>query len=114
MVWVNPETGRKAFQVQHNLARRLFIRNGPAETPKVIDDVVEVRKFLDNIQSRILKPEYMWVGPDEEQDLVLFYNRGLFHTRIDYPVSWGVRIVHYGWLPGSKAPEGPVPIPGGY
>jgi hypothetical protein len=111
LVWVNPVTGKKSFQVQHNLARRLFIRNGPNDTPKVIDDLGEVRKFLDNIQGRMIKPEHIWVGPEEEHDLLLFQNYGLFHTKIDYPASWGVRTVHQGWLPGGKPPAGPVPIP---
>ncbi|KAF2994622.1 hypothetical protein E8E13_003550 [Curvularia kusanoi] len=112
LVWVNPVTGRKSFQVQHNLARRLFIRRGPNDDPKVIDDVAKVRKFLDDFHLRIIKPEYIWVGPDEEQDLLLFQNYGLFHTKIDYPASWGVRTVHQGWLPGGEKPKGPVPIPG--
>ncbi|KAI5374118.1 hypothetical protein J4E82_007112 [Alternaria postmessia] len=112
LVWVNPVTGKKSFQVQHNLARRLFIRNGPNDTPKVIDDLGEVRKFLDNIQGRMIKPEHIWVGPEEEHDILLFQNYGLFHTKIDYPASWGVRTVHQGWLPGGKPPAGPNVIEG--
>ncbi|RMZ67965.1 alpha-ketoglutarate dependent xanthine dioxygenase [Pyrenophora seminiperda CCB06] len=111
LVWVNPATGKKSFQVQHNLARRLFLRNGPNDTPKVIDDLGEVRKFLDNIQGRMIKPEHIWVGPEEEHDMLLFQNYGLFHTKIDYPANYGVRTVHQGWLPGGKPPAGPVPIP---
>lgn len=98
--------------MQHNLARRLFIRHDLNDTPKIIDDLGEVRKFLDNIQSRIIKPEHIWVGPEEEHDLLLFQNYGLFHTKIDYPISYGVRTVHQGWLPNSTKPVGPVPIPG--
>lgn len=112
MVWVNPVTGKRSFQVQHNLARRLFIRHSPYDTPKVVDNLGEVRKFLDNIQSRIIKPEHIWVGPEEEHDLLLFQNYGLFHTKIDYPASYGTRTVHQGWLPSGKKPKGPVPIPG--
>ncbi|GME37561.1 hypothetical protein GTA08_BOTSDO09485 [Neofusicoccum parvum] len=111
MVWVNPVTGKKSFQVQHNLARRLFVRRGADDVPKVIDDVAEVRKFLDNIQSRIIQPEYIWVGPEEEHDLLLFQNYGLMHTKIDYPVSYGTRTVHQGWMPTTRKPVGPVPIP---
>jgi hypothetical protein len=92
----------------------LFIRHGPTESPKIIDDLGEVRRFLDNIQSRIIKPEYIWVGPDEEHDLLIFQNYGLFHTKIDYPASYGSRSVHQGWLPGGKPPVGPVPIPEEY
>ncbi|KAK8190975.1 alpha-ketoglutarate dependent dioxygenase [Phyllosticta capitalensis] len=111
MVWVNPVTGEKSFQVQHNCARRLFLRSSPSEAPKVIDDVAEVRRFLSDIQERILKPEYIWVGPPEEGDIMLFQNWGLNHSKIDYPLSWGSRTAHQVWLPGAVKPVGPVPIP---
>ncbi|KAH7550867.1 hypothetical protein BM1_10240 [Bipolaris maydis] len=111
LVWVNPVTGKKSFQCIHHLVRRLFIRNGPDETPKVIEDLGEVRKFLDNIQSRIIKPENIWVGPDEEHDLIIFGSHGLLHSNIDYPASWGVRTIHQAFMPTSKPPVGPVPIP---
>ncbi|CAN9161549.1 unnamed protein product [Alternaria sp. RS040] len=111
LVWVNSVTCKKSFQVQHNLVRRLFIRNGPNDTPKVIDNLGEVRKLLDKIQGRMIKPEHIWLGPEEEHDILFFQDYGLFHTKIDYPASWGVRTAHQGWLPGGKPPAGPVPIP---
>ncbi|KAG9193978.1 hypothetical protein G6011_04013 [Alternaria panax] len=111
LVWVNPVTGKKSFQCVHNLASRLFIRNGPDETPKIVDDLGEVRKFLDNIQGRIIRPEHVWVGPEDEQDLLIFQSYGLLHSMIDYPASWGARTIHYSFLPTSKPPIGPVPIP---
>lgn len=95
----------------HHLVRRLYIRNGPDETPKIIDDLGEVRRFLDKIQSRIIKPENIWVGPEEEHDLVLFGSYGLLHSNIDYPASWGKRSIHQAFMPTSKPPVGPVPTP---
>ncbi|OBR04597.1 Alpha-ketoglutarate dependent xanthine dioxygenase [Colletotrichum higginsianum IMI 349063] len=112
MVWVNDATGGKHFQVQPNIVRRLFIRSGPDEKPRVIDDIKEVRDFLTNIQGRILRPENVYVGPEDEGDHLFWYNWGVMHSKIDYPVEFGVRTAHQGWLPGSKAPKGPVPIPG--
>ncbi|EKG09541.1 Taurine catabolism dioxygenase TauD/TfdA [Macrophomina phaseolina MS6] len=111
MVIVNPVTGEKAFQVQQNCVRRLFIRHGPSEEPKVIDDVAEVRRFLTNIQSRIIRPEYVWAGPPDEGDHLLWANWTVMHSKIDYPVEWGVRTAHQGWIPSKHPPVGPVPIP---
>ncbi|CAN9416137.1 unnamed protein product [Alternaria alternata] len=111
MVWVNPVTGKKSFMCIQHLIRRLFIRNGPDETARVIDDLGEVRKFLDNIYTRIIRPEHIWVGPEEEQDLVIFGSHGLLHSNIDYPASWGVRTIHQAFMPTKKPPVGPVPIP---
>ncbi|KAB2102115.1 hypothetical protein AG0111_0g9554 [Alternaria gaisen] len=111
MVWVNPVTGKKSFMCIQHLIRRLFIRNGPDETARIIDDLGEVRKFLDNIYTRIIRPEHIWVGPEDEQDLVIFGSQGLLHSNIDYPASWGVRTIHQAFMPTKKPPVGPVPIP---
>ncbi|KAH7026807.1 alpha-ketoglutarate dependent dioxygenase [Macrophomina phaseolina] len=111
MVLVNHVTGEKSFQVQANCVHKLFLRDGPDETPTVITDLAEIRNFLSNIQSRIVRPEYIYMGPEEEGDLLLWLNWGVMHSRVDYPVRYGVRTAHGGWLPGSKAPVGPVPIP---
>ncbi|KAG9189244.1 hypothetical protein G6011_06112 [Alternaria panax] len=104
LVWVNPVTGKKSFQGTQHLIRRLFIRNGPDETPKIIDDLGEVRKFLDNIYTRIIRPEHIWVGPEDEHDVVIFGSHGLLHSNIDYPASWGVRTIHQAFMPTRQPP----------
>lgn len=111
MVWVNPSTGEKAFQVQPNCVRRIFVRHSPSELPKVIEDMTEVRKFLNKLQNRIIKPEYIYAGPEEEGDHLLWYNWGIMHSRVDYPIKFGPRITHQGWIPSSHAPAGPAPVP---
>ncbi|GKT85907.1 alpha-ketoglutarate dependent xanthine dioxygenase [Colletotrichum tofieldiae] len=50
LVWVNDVTGGKHLQVQPNIVRRLFIRNGPNEKPKVIEDVKEIYKVGLSVQ----------------------------------------------------------------
>ncbi|ELQ32308.1 hypothetical protein OOU_Y34scaffold01193g1 [Pyricularia oryzae Y34] len=112
LVWMNSVTGKKHFQVQPNTVRRLFIRNNAEETPRVIEDVKEIRDFLTKLQIRVLRPENIYVGPEEEGDHVFWYNWGVMHTKIDYPVKYGVRTAHQGWIPASRAPTGPVPISG--
>ncbi|KAK8133240.1 hypothetical protein PG999_001413 [Apiospora kogelbergensis] len=111
LVWMNPTTGAKHFQVQPNTVRKLFIRNGPDEKPRIIDNVEEIREFLNKLMLRVLRPENIYVGPDEEGDHTLWFNWGLMHTKIDYPVEYGVRTAHQGWIPAASFPQGPVPIP---
>lgn len=111
MVWVNPETGRKSFQVQANAAKKLYLRRSADEEPKVITELSEVRRFLLDIQSRILKPEYILVPPEEEGDLLLWDNWSTMHTRVDYPADYGPKACHQAGTNASVSPKGPTSIP---
>ncbi|EMC96203.1 hypothetical protein BAUCODRAFT_70747 [Baudoinia panamericana UAMH 10762] len=111
-VWVNPVTGEKAFQVHGICARRLYIRSGPDEEPRVIEDIPEIRKFLHNIQYRILKPEYISLPLVGEGDIVMWDNYGVFHSAVDYYLpTGGPRSMHQANIGASVGPIGPVPIP---
>ncbi|KAK5047597.1 hypothetical protein LTR84_006694 [Exophiala bonariae] len=111
-VWVNPVTGEKAFQVHGLAARKLFLRSSIDEEPKVIDDVVAIRSFLHNIQTRVLRPEYIYLPKVEVGDIVMWDNYGTFHTAVDYPLEkYGPRTMHQANIGASKGPVGPVPIP---
>ncbi|KAK5724727.1 hypothetical protein LTR15_004774 [Elasticomyces elasticus] len=77
MAWLNPVTDEKAFMVHGIAARKLYIRSGPDEQPRVIEDLTEIRKFLADIQLRILKPEYICMAPVEEGDIVMWDNYGV-------------------------------------
>ncbi|CAL5869228.1 uncharacterized protein PFLUO_LOCUS3456 [Penicillium psychrofluorescens] len=111
LVWVNPLTGEKAFQVHGICARKLYLRSSLEEEPRIIEDVAEIRKFILGIQNRILKPEYILLAPAEEGDMVIWDNYGLFHSAIDYPITMGPRSMHQANISGSIGPKGPVPIP---
>lgn len=111
-VWVNPVTGEKAFQVHGICARKLFIRSSPDQEPTVVDDVVAIRSFLLDIQSRILRPEYICLPRIEEGDVVMWDNYGCFHSAVDYPLALGgPRSMHQANIGASRGPVGPVPIP---
>ncbi|GKT64114.1 alpha-ketoglutarate dependent xanthine dioxygenase [Colletotrichum tofieldiae] len=101
----------KVRRVQANAAKRLFIRSGPHEEPKVVDDVAEVRRFLLHIQSRILKPEYILIPPEEEGDLLLWDNWATMHSRVDYPARYGPKTCHQAGTNASRRPVGPVAAP---
>ncbi|KAI2783109.1 Clavaminate synthase-like protein [Daldinia loculata] len=111
MVWINPVTGEKAFQVHGICARKLFIRSSPTEEPRIIEDLVEIRKLLKTIQERVLKPEYILIPSLEEGDIVMWANYQMFHTAIDYPDWFGPRTMHQANIASSAGPVGPVPIP---
>lgn len=109
---MNPVTGEKAFQVHGLAARKLFLRSSTSEPPKVIDDVVAIRSFLHDIQTRVLRPEYIWLPEVEEGDIVMWDNYGTFHTAVDYPLEkYGPRTMHQANVGASRGPVGPVPIP---
>ncbi|KAF2091770.1 Clavaminate synthase-like protein [Saccharata proteae CBS 121410] len=111
MVWVNPVTQEKAFMVHGICARKLFVRKNATSEPTVIDDVVKIREFLSNIQSRILKPQYVLMAPAEEGDVTMWDNYGVFHSAVDYPLKYGSRTMHQANIGASRGPIGPVPIP---
>ncbi|TDZ21875.1 Cytochrome P450 monooxygenase BOA7 [Colletotrichum orbiculare MAFF 240422] len=111
MVWINPETGRKSFQVQANAAKKLFIRRSADEKPQVVDDVAEVRRILLEMQSRILRPEYIMAPPEEEGDLLLWDNCATMHTRVDYPAHYGIKTCHQAATNASQGPIAPSPMP---
>lgn len=112
MVWVNPVTGEKAFQVHGICARKLFVRSSLEEEPRVIEDVTEIRRLLRTIQERVLKPEYVLIPSLDEGDIVMWANYQMFHTAIDYPASYGPRTMHQANIASSAPPVGPNPIPG--
>ncbi|TQN73512.1 putative dioxygenase [Colletotrichum shisoi] len=111
MVWVNPATGRKCFQVQSNAARKLFIRRSPGDEVRVVDDLVGVRRILLDIQLRILKPEYILIPPEEEGDLLLWDNWATMHSRVDYPARYGPKLCHQAGTNAKTVPVGPAAAP---
>ncbi|EXJ81620.1 hypothetical protein A1O1_07685 [Capronia coronata CBS 617.96] len=110
--WINPVTGEKAFQVHGLAVRKLFLRSSVDEQPKVVEDVNEIRAFILDIQSRILRPEYIWLPEVGEGDIVMWDNYGTFHSAVDYPLEkYGPRTMHQANIGASRGPVGPVPIP---
>ncbi|KAF2658050.1 Clavaminate synthase-like protein [Lophiostoma macrostomum CBS 122681] len=104
MVWVNPVTGERSFQVHGICARRLFLRSSLTEEPRVIDDVDEIRAFLKPIQERVLKPEYVILPKTEEGDILMWANYQVFHTAVDYPIEYGPRTMHQTNIGASIGP----------
>ncbi|KAH8657842.1 alpha-ketoglutarate dependent xanthine dioxygenase [Xylariales sp. PMI_506] len=104
MVWVNPVTGERAFQVHGICARKLYLRSSLTEEPRIIDNVEEIRDFLRPIQERVLVPEYVTLPKTEEGDIVMWANYMLFHSAVDFPIEYGARTMHQANIGASLGP----------
>ncbi|KAH8703778.1 alpha-ketoglutarate dependent xanthine dioxygenase [Talaromyces proteolyticus] len=110
MVWVNPITGVKSFQILPDVVRRLYMKSGPQGEERVVDDGEEIRLWLNDILDRICIPETILVPEYEEGDVVMFNNWEVLHSSIDYPTSYGPRTMHQCHIPSSTFPVGPVSV----
>ena len=114
LVWTNPFTGEKSLQVHHLVAAKLYIKDSADGPATLVGDLKRVRDRLYDLQRPFLEPENVLVAPVEEGDMVVWYNRGLRHSALDYPgVGYGERVCHQVHLQGSDDPSNPEPIQGG-
>ncbi|GAA5913460.1 hypothetical protein JCM6882_001966 [Rhodosporidiobolus microsporus] len=112
MVWINPITGARSLQVHAIIAWKIHHRTSPTDEFKIIDDLPTVRKMLDELQRPFVKPDNVFFAPTEEGDLLLFYNRGVRHSAVEFPASRGPRLLHQLQLVASDAPWEPKRVPG--
>ncbi|KAH7122046.1 TfdA family taurine catabolism dioxygenase TauD [Dactylonectria estremocensis] len=106
MVWTNPITGEKSLQVHGQGALKLYLKHAPDADEKVVDDLKEVRAFMHKLMRPVLNPENIYAHPHEEQDVILWYNRALWHTITEFPKSYGPRIMHQCNVAASDHPSG--------
>jgi alpha-ketoglutarate-dependent taurine dioxygenase len=90
MVWTNPKTGELSLQVHGQAAWKLYLKDGPEGMVKVVDDLKEVREFMDRIMRPAITPSNIYAHKHEEGDVVLWYNRALWHSI----VSWSNSVVY--------------------
>ncbi|KAH7021203.1 TfdA family taurine catabolism dioxygenase TauD [Microdochium trichocladiopsis] len=106
MVWTNPVTGEKSLQVHGQGAFKLYLKDGPDAEERVVDDLGEVRAFMDKIMKPVLQPENIYAHPHQEQDVILWYNRALWHSITEFPKSYGPRVMHQCNIAASDHPSG--------
>ncbi|KIW04214.1 uncharacterized protein PV09_04522 [Verruconis gallopava] len=94
MVWTNPKTGEKSLQVHGQGAFKLYLKDIPDGEEKIVDDLKEVRAFMHKLMRPVLSPEYIYAHRHEEQDVILWYNRALWHSITEFPKSYGPRVMH--------------------
>lgn len=77
MVWTNPVTGHHHLQVHGCCIRRLHTKVGD----KVITmDLEEARKKVHSLMRPAISPERVLAHGWSQGDLVIFYNRGVWHS----------------------------------
>jgi xanthine dioxygenase len=54
--------------------RKLFLKKDPNGEVEVIEDRTRILEILDKWQRRILRPEYIFVPPLREGDIILWDN----------------------------------------
>ncbi|KAH7109112.1 TfdA family taurine catabolism dioxygenase TauD [Dendryphion nanum] len=106
MVWTNPKTGEKSLQVHGQGAFKLYLKSSPKGVETIIDDLKEVRAFMDKIMRPVLEPENIYGHPHQEQDVILWYNRALWHSITEFPKSYGPRVMHQCNVAASDHPSG--------
>ncbi|GAA5929052.1 hypothetical protein JCM3775_006720 [Rhodotorula graminis] len=108
LVWLNPVTGEKALQFHQIIVRKIHYRTSDDDECRVIDDLREVRKMLDDLQRPFLTPSNVLVAPQEQGDLAIWLNRACRHSPVEYPSS----VMHQCHLQGSDPVDKPWPIDG--
>ncbi|RDW62292.1 alpha-ketoglutarate dependent xanthine dioxygenase-2 [Coleophoma cylindrospora] len=110
MVWENPVTGEHSLQVHGQGAFKLYLKSSADGPEKIVTDLAEVRAFLHNMMRPVLEPSNIYAHRHEEQDVILWYNRALWHSITEFPESYGPRIMHQCNIAASDHPAA-APVP---
>jgi alpha-ketoglutarate-dependent taurine dioxygenase len=104
LVWVNPLTKRPALQV-HAFCVEDLITDGRA-----VGDLVECRRILYELMRPAIAPSKVYAHRWQAGDLVIFHNRGVWHTVVGALQPSDVRVYHQCNLASNEAPLGPAAL----
>jgi alpha-ketoglutarate-dependent taurine dioxygenase len=99
LVWANPLTKRLSMQVHAYCVEDLIVDGQP------VGDLAECRRLLHELMRPAIAPARVYAHPWLPGDLVIFNNRGLWHTVVGSLRSTDLRIYHQCNLAGSDAPS---------
>lgn len=105
MCWKNPITGKLAFQVHPSAIRKLHLKDGT-----VVDNLEEVRDTVYRLQRPGIAPNKVYAHDWEEDDLVLFHNRGVLHSVVGAFAEDEVRLFRQCNIAASHLPVGPTEV----
>ncbi|KAH8897226.1 TfdA family taurine catabolism dioxygenase TauD [Thozetella sp. PMI_491] len=105
MIWTNPQTNEKSLQIHGQAAWKLYLKSSPDGEEKVIDDLAEVRAFMDRLMRHVIRPENIYAHHHMEGDVALWYNRALWHCITEFPDNYGPRIMHQCNVAASDDPK---------
>jgi alpha-ketoglutarate-dependent taurine dioxygenase len=101
LVWMNPLTGEPALQL-HAFCVEDLITDG-----KPVGDLVECRRLLHELMRPAIAPSKVYAHPWQAGDLVIFNNRGVWHTVVGSLRADDTRVYHQCNLASSEPPLGP-------
>jgi xanthine dioxygenase len=105
MVWTNPVTGERSLQIHGQAAWKLYLKSSPDGEEKVVEDLKEVRAFMDRLMRHVIRPENILVRHHKEGEVTLWYNRALWHCITEFPDAYGPRIMHQCNVAASDDPK---------
>ncbi len=101
LVWVNPLTREPALQAHPCCVESLLIGDEP------VTDLAEARQILYDFMRPAIAPEKVYAHPWQAGDLVIFNNRGVWHTVVGALQPSDHRVYHQCNLASSEPPRGP-------
>jgi alpha-ketoglutarate-dependent taurine dioxygenase len=100
LVWVNPLTGRRSLQLHAYCVEDVVVDGAP------IGDLAECRRILYDLMRPAIAPARVYAHPWRDGDLVIFHNRGLWHSVVGSLRPSDLRVYHQCNLASSEPPIG--------
>jgi xanthine dioxygenase len=101
LVWVNPLTGRRSLQLHAYCVEDLLTDGKP------IGDLATCRTMLYELMRPAIAPARVYAHPWREGDLVIFHNRGVWHSVVGSLRPSDLRVYHQCNLASSEPPIAP-------
>jgi alpha-ketoglutarate-dependent taurine dioxygenase len=98
LVWRNPLTGKPSLQVHAYCVEDLIIDG------ESVGDLAECRRLLYALMRQAIAPTRVYAHPWRPGDLVIFNNRGVWHTVVGSLRPTDLRIYHQCNLASSEPP----------
>jgi xanthine dioxygenase len=102
LVWTNPVTGKRALMLHAYCIENLIVDG------RTVGDLSEVRRLLYDLMRPAIAPARVYAHPWRPGDLVIFNNRGVWHTVVGSLRPTDARVYHQCNLASSEPPLGPV------
>jgi alpha-ketoglutarate-dependent taurine dioxygenase len=100
LVWENPVTGRPSLQLHAYCVEDLVVDG------KAIGDLTECRRLLYELMRPAIAPARVYAHAWQPGDLVIFHNRGLWHSVVGALAPDDLRVYHQCNLASSEPPRG--------
>ncbi|KAH7915748.1 Clavaminate synthase-like protein [Hygrophoropsis aurantiaca] len=116
MLWKNEVTGYLHLQINGTAASEVFVDPLPEDAERVgalypegahLTDLKEVRDLLNTLLRPGIAPSLIYPHDWRDNDLVVFHNRGVFHSVVGAFAEDQVRVFHQSNLASLDLPLGP-------